>query len=108
MEAVHVEFMMETILEAIKLIEMTVSDWFPALFLGEEWTYDQIAQIQRRVVENKDHGLPFVSYQEKNCTFGSRNCLLNADMIVAVLSFLTSLRMFCRESKATVGLLEKP
>ena len=58
-EAVHVEFMIETIVEVISMLEVTVTGTVKSLIFDELWEEDQILEIQRRLASNQECGLPF-------------------------------------------------
>ena len=59
-EILQVEFVVETIVEAMKLLEMTVTGVVKSLILDVIWSKAELLQIQKRLLENKERGLPLV------------------------------------------------
>ena len=60
-EIVQVEFVVETIVEALRMLEMTVTGVVKSLILDVLWSKKELLQIQRRLIENQERGLPLVS-----------------------------------------------
>ena len=61
-ETVQVDFVVETVVEAIRLLEMTVTGVVKSLILDVLWSEEELLQIQRRLIKNQDRGLPLVSF----------------------------------------------
>ncbi|CAB9506161.1 S-crystallin [Seminavis robusta] len=87
-ESAQVEFMIETIVEATRLVEMTVSGVVKLLILDVLKKEEEIPPIRKRLLENEDRGLPkylkyFESVLEENKLAG---WLVGSNMTVADLS----------------------
>ena len=63
LEGLQVEYMLDTVSEALRPLEISDNGAVTSLLSDDPWTEDELLRIRERIAHNTESGLPLVSQQ---------------------------------------------
>lgn len=62
LEGLQVEYMLDTVSEALRPLEVSDNGAVASLLSDRPWTREELFRIRGRIAQNEETGLPLVSY----------------------------------------------